>query len=125
MRHLRRLVLALMVVAIAAAAIVPPALGVTAKPSLSLRAGHTTVAVGKRVTLSGLVRHAVAGDRTVRLWLVVGTKATLKQTGTISRTGAYRFSARAAKAGPVVLRVTYTAHGTVFRSNRVRITIVK
>jgi hypothetical protein len=125
MKRLSRILVVVVLVAIVAATLASLALGAGAKPSVSLRAKPATVAVGRWVTFSGMVRHAVSGDRTVKLWLLTGTTATLKKTGAISSTGAYRFAAKAVKAGTCTFRVTYTADGTTYRSNKAHVTITQ
>jgi plastocyanin len=126
MRFMKRLVGAvalLAVAAIASATLAPVSLATKATPSVSLKAKPTTVKVGKTVTFTGTVKHAVANDGTVRLWLVGAKKSTMKAKARISSTGAFKFTAKAAKAGPCVLRVTYGAGKTTFRSNKVTVTI--
>ncbi len=128
MRFTKRLVGAfavLALVAIVAATLAPVSLATKATPSVSLKAKPTTVKVGQTVTLSGTVNHAVANNRIVHLWLVQAKKSTLKASATISSTGAYKFTAKAAEAGPVTLRVTYKAGTTTYKSNRVTVTITK
>ena len=125
MRRISRILVVAVLVAIVTATLVPLALGAKAKPSVSLRVKPNSITIGKWVTFSGMVRRAVAGDRTVKLWLVVGKKATLKKTGTISSTGAYRFAAKGVKVGTSTYRVTYTAGTTTFKSNKVHVTVTK
>lgn len=128
MRLTKRLVGAFTVfalVAIIVAALAPVSLATKATPSVSLKAKPTTVKVGQTVTLTGTVKHAVAGNGIVRLWTVGAKKATMKAKARISSTGTFKFTAKASKVGPVTLRVTYRAGTTTFRSNKVTITITK
>ncbi|HUK76008.1 MAG TPA: hypothetical protein VL117_00235 [Thermoleophilia bacterium] len=125
MKRLSAVVGVLAVVAIVVAALAPVSLATKATPSVTLKAKPTTVKVGKTVTLTGTVRHAVAGSGIVRLWTVGAKKATMKAKARISSTGTFKFTAKAAKVGPVTLRVTYRAGTTTVRSNKVTITITK
>ncbi len=128
MRFTKRLVSAfavLAVVAIVAATLAPVSLATKATPSVSLKAKPATVKVGQTVTLSGTVTNAVAKNRIVHLWLVQAKKSTLKSSARISGTGAFKFTAKGAKAGPCVLRVTYRAGNTTYKSNKVTVTITK
>ena len=110
-------------VAIVMAVLAPASLATKAKPSVSLRATPITLKVGQTVTFTGAVKHAVAGQRTVKLWVIGTKKATVKARATISGTGAFKITANAAKAGPVTLRVTYRVGATTFKSNKVTVTI--
>lgn len=123
MRQLRGFLAVSAVLAVLSVAVVPLAAGAAAKPSVSLRVKPASVRVGERIRFSGLVRHAVTGDTTVRLWQVIGKKAKLRKTGGISSSGAYWFSARGARAGACVFRVTYRAGTTTYTSNTIRFTI--
>jgi len=125
MKRLGRVLGVLAVVAIVVAALAPAGLAATLKPTVSLHATPTTVKVGKTVTFTGTVKHAVAGHEIVRLWLVGAKVATLKAKARISSTGAFTFTAKAAKVGPVALRATYRVGATTFRSDLVKVTIVK
>jgi len=128
MRSIKRLggaIGMLAVVAIVVAALAPAGLAATVQPTVSLHATPTTVKVGKTVTFTGTVRHPVAGSRIVRLWVVGAKVTTVKSKARISSTGTFRFTARAAKAGPVSLRVTYRVGDTTFRSPLVKLTLAK
>ncbi len=125
MRRFSRLLAVLTAVAIVSAIVVPLALAATATPSLSLKAKPASIKVGETVTFSGTVQHAVARDTTVELWLVKAKRSTLKASGTISSTGAFKFTAKGARAGTCTLRVTYKAGKTTYKSNEVEVTVTK
>ena len=115
----------LALVAIVSASFVPLALAAKAAPSVSLKAKPTSVKVGKTVTFSGTVKHAVAKDTTVKMWLVKAKKSTMEKSGTITSKGAFKLTYKAAKAGTWTFRVTYKAGKTTYRSNEVKITVTK
>jgi hypothetical protein len=115
----------LALVAIVSATFVPLALAAKAAPSVSLKAKPTSVKVGKTVTFSGTVKHAVAKDTTVKMWLVKAKKSTMEKSGTITSKGAFKLTYKAAKAGTWTFRVTYKAGKTTYRSNEVKITVTK
>jgi hypothetical protein len=115
----------LALVAIVSATFVPLALAAKAAPSVSLKAKPTSVKVGKTVTFSGTVKHAVAKDTTVKMWLVKAKKSTMEKSGTITSKGAFKLTYKAAKAGTWTFRVTYKAGKTTYMSNEVKITVTK
>jgi hypothetical protein len=115
----------LALVAIVMATFVPLALAAKAAPSVSLKAKPTSVKVGKTVTFSGTVKHAVAKDTTVKLWLVKAKKSSMEKSGTITSKGTFKLTYKAAKAGTWTFRVTYKAGKTTYRSNEVKITVTK
>ena len=123
MKRFIRVFAVLTLVAIVSATLVPLALAAKAKPSVSLRAKPASIKIGKTVTFSGTVKHAVAKDTVVKLWLVSAKKSTLKVRGTISSTGAFKFTAKGAKAGTCTFRVTYKVGKTTYKSNEVKLTI--
>jgi hypothetical protein len=125
MKRFSRVLGILALVAIVSMALVPLALATRATPSVSLKAKPATVRVGKIVTFTGTVKNAVTKDATVKLWLVSGKKSVLKSSGTISGTGTFWFTAKAAKAGTCTLRVTYRAGTAIYRSPKVKVTITK
>ena len=94
MKRFIRVFAVLTLVAIVSTPVVPLALAAKAKPSVSLKAKPASIKVGKTVTFSGTVKHAVAKDTIVKLWLVNAKKSTLKVRGMISSTGAFKFTAK-------------------------------
>ena len=126
MRRFSRLCAVLALVAIVTATLAPLALAAKAKPTVSLKAKPASIKIGKTVTFSGTVKHAVAKDTSVKLWLVVtAKKSTLKKTGKISTKGAFKFTAKGARVGTSTYRVTYKVGKTTYKSNKVKVTVTK
>ena len=125
MKRFSRVFGMLALVTIVSMALVPLALATRATPSVRLKAKPAAVKVGKIVTFSGTVKNAVAKDTTVKLWLVSSKKSVLKSSGTISGSGTFWFTAKAAKAGTCTFRVTYRAGTAIYRSPEGEGTITK
>ena len=92
--------------------------------TLSLKARHTSVKVGKTIAFTGTVANPVAKDTAVKLRLVKGKKFVLKKTSSITGSGAFAFRYKAVKAGKWTFVVTYRA-GKNFLSNKIKVTVRK
>lgn len=125
MKHFGRIAAVVALVAIVSVAVVPLALGAKAQPWVSLKIKPAAITIGEKVTFSGTVKHAVARDTTVKLWLVWGNQWALKKTGTISSTGAFWFTAKGARTGTSSFRVTYRVGTITYQSNKVKVTVTK
>jgi hypothetical protein len=96
---------------------------VGAAPSPTLKASRLSFRVGRTVTLSGTVRHFLAGARTLTISRKLAGKLVLIKRMTISGTGAFRWAFKAKRAGRLVFVASYKAAGVTFRSKTVTLTI--
>ena len=94
-----------------------------AAPTLVLKVAATYVRLGKTISLSGLVRNFVAGDRTVRICRKVGAKLTLLKRLSISSSGAYRWSMKPTKPGKWMFVARYRVGGRTFAGKAVTVTV--
>ena len=92
--------------------------------TLSLKAKHTSVKVGKIIVFTGTVANPVAKDTVVKLRLVKGKKFVLKRISSITGSGAFTFHYKAVKAGKWTFVATYRA-GKNFLSDKIKVTVKK
>ena len=92
-------------------------------PSLSLKAAPHSVKVGASVTVSGMVKHFIAGGKTVNICRKVGSKLTRLKQVTITKSGAFKCSIAPKKAGKWVLVATYKFARTTYSSKLVTVKV--
>ncbi len=100
-------------------------LKVTDNVTVTLKAKHTSVKLGKTIIFTGKVTNAVANDMRVKLRLVRVNKYPVQKTGAITSKGAFRLTHKATKAGKWTFVVTYRIGKATFMSNQVKITVKK
>jgi hypothetical protein len=93
--------------------------------TITLKAKHTTVKVGKTAVFTGVVTNAVTKDTSVKLRVMKGKKFILAKSGHITSKGAFRLTYKVKKAGKRTFMVTYRIGKTLFRSPKVTITVKK
>lgn len=94
-----------------------------ARPLVSLRAGRRAVILGQRVVLRGVVRHAFAAKRYVRIYRKRGHHMTLLKWVRRSGSGAFHFAVRPAKPGKWVFVTCYRVGGISFRSKPITVVV--
>ena len=92
--------------------------------SISLKAKPASALVGKAITFSGTVTNAIANDSSVKLRQVTANGLVLAKGGSISGSGAFKLTYKAAKAGTLTFVATYKA-GKTFLSNQVSVKVKK
>jgi hypothetical protein len=92
-------------------------------PAPTLRVSPTKVSVGKLVTITGTVRYALSGARTVTICRRISGRNTGLKRLTVSSSGRFHWAMKARKAGTWRLVVTYRAAGLIFSSKAVVVTI--
>ena len=97
----------------------------TAKPSVSLRAAPKSVKAGHSVTISGLVKNLIAGDKAVAICRKVGGKLTKLKSLTISGAGAFQWTKKMTKPGKWTLVATYKVGTVTYASKAVTVTVRK
>ena len=94
-------------------------------PAPTLKAKPTSVKVGKAVTLSGTVKHFIAGDKTVSICRKVNGKLSRIKQVTITKPGAFKCLFAPKKTGKWVLVATYKLSRTTFASKTVTLNVHK
>ena len=97
----------------------------TADPTVSLKVSHKSVKAGHSVTISGLVKNLVAGDKAVAICRRVGGKLTKVKGLTISGAGAFQWTKKMTKPGKLVLVATYKVGTVTYASKAVTVTVRK
>ncbi len=93
--------------------------------TITLKAKHATVKVGKTAVFTGVVTNAVTKDTSVKLRVMKGKKFILAKAGHITSKGAFRLTYKVKKAGKRTFMVTYRIGKTLFTSPKVTITVKK
>jgi hypothetical protein len=94
-----------------------------ATPSVTLKTFARSVKVGRRLTLRGTVRNAVAADTMVTISRKSGHKLVTLKKLSISGSGAFSWTMKAKKPGKLVLIASYKAGGVTFKSKTVTVTV--
>jgi len=97
----------------------------TPAPSPSLKAKPISIKVGKSVTLSGLVKHFLATNKTVQIERKVSGKLTLLKTLTLTKSGAFTWATKPNKTGKWVFEAAYAFGGVSYVSKPVTVKVHK
>ena len=94
-------------------------------PWLSLKAKPASIKVGKSVTLSGLVKHFLAADKTVQIERKAGSKLTALKTLKLTNSGAFTWATKPNKTGKWVFEAAYESGGVSYASKPVTVKVHK
>ena len=92
-------------------------------PTVTLKASSLSLRVGKSVTLSGSVKHALAVGRTVSIYRKVSTKLILLKRVSFSSAGSFKTVIGLKKTGSWVLLASYGVSGRAFKSKTVTVKV--
>ena len=92
-------------------------------PVVSLKAKPTSVKVGKTVIFSGLVKHFLATDMTVRIERQVGGTLTALKTLPLSTSGVFKWTMKPHRAGKWVFVAVYKVRKVMYLSKPVTVKV--